>query len=42
MKTHNSDSIIEQRLSKNNNVQNFIHMDFFKDGEDRHGIHSRN
>lgn len=31
--THDSDGVIKQRLSKHNNVEDFIDVDFLKNGE---------
>lgn len=36
--TYNSNGIVKQRLSEYDDVENFIDMDLFKDGQDGHRV----
>jgi len=40
--TYDSDGVVEQRLAKDDNVKNFIDVDFFKHGQDGDGIDGGN
>ena len=38
MKTHDSDGIVEERLSEDDDVEDFVDVDLFEDGDDGHGV----
>lgn len=39
--THHGYSIIQERLAKHDDEEGLIYMDFLKDGQHCHGVHSR-
>lgn len=39
--TYDSDGVIKQRLAKDDNVENFIDVDFLEDGEHSDRVDSR-
>ncbi len=39
--TYNSDGVIKQRLSKDDDIENFIDVNFLKDGQDGDRVDGR-
>ena len=38
VKTHDSDGIVEERLAEDDDVEDFVDVDLFEDGDDGHGV----